>query len=487
LAASRQVTLPGGSERKGVFSWHHHSELPGVTGNKEMSQKSEIQAQITGIADEIEKIVGTDEEPNEVTEEQQQELNELNEQLDVLTTQLSELRAEEERANLRQVADDARKFATASERKTSPNKTGVRIGRIREAIEDDPQRGFKSFAHFATEVFDAGNTPRSNEKLMKVAAGTGMQQSITADGGVFVPPAFSRSIWDRVLVQSNSMLQYCDRIPVDMGVESVTVPAINETSRADGSRGGGIQGYWKSELTQLTSSKPTFREVKLTPQELYVFAYISDKLLRNAPGTASRVLEDQAASEISFKIGDAVVNGDGVGKPIGFVGHASTVSVAKETGQAAATVVRKNLTKMRNRMHPNWQGGAVWFVNPDVMVALEDMVIEVGTGGIPVYMPPGGLSESPYSMLYGKPVIPIEYCAALGTVGDIVYANLMAYATAIKGMVDSNYSMHLKFDFAQTAYRLIFEMDGQPWLNSAITAYKGSTTRSPIVTLATRS
>jgi hypothetical protein len=46
--------------------------------------------------------------------------------------------------------------------------------------------------------------------------------------------------------------------------------------------------------------------------------------------------------------------------------------------------------------------------------------------------------------------------------------------------------MHLKFDYAQSAFRMIFELDGQPFLNSVITPYKGSTTTSPIVTLATR-
>lgn len=447
-----------------------------------MSEISKIQEQIKDIVEEM-KLIDEMEEP---TEESDERYKVLSSEAAKLTEELNDLRAENEKQERKKEREELLQIATVSSRTTSPNSTGTRIGRMKLAIEDDPKRGFKSLAHFAQRVFDAGNTPRSDEMLMQVAAGTGLQQSITADGGVFVPPEFSRSIWDEVLTRSNSLLQYCRQIPIDMGVESVTIPAINETSRADGSRQGGIQGYWKSELTQMTSSKPAFREIKLTPQELYVFAFISDKLLRNAPGTASRVLEAGAADEIAFKIGDAIVNGDGAGKPLGFLGHAATVSVTKETGQAAATVVRKNLSKMRNRMHENFDAGAVWFCNKDVLVALEDLQLEVGTGGVPVFLPPGGLSASPYAMLYGRPIIPIEYCAALGTVGDIVYANLQAYAAAIKGMVDSNYSMHLKFDFAQTAYRLIFEMDGQPFLNSAITSYKGSTTRSPIVTLATR-
>lgn len=448
-----------------------------------MSDQVQIQERLKEIADEIEVLADLD----ELTEQQEEQYSALSHESEGLTKELAELRAESEREQRKAEAKEIRDFAKSSNRVTSANKTGTRIGRMRLAIEDDPQRGFKSLAHFAGRVQDAGQNPRGDEMLMQVAAGTGMQQSITTDGGVLVPPSYSKAIWDRVLQQSNSLLQFCDQIPIDPGVESVSVPAVNETSRADGSRMGGIQGYWKAELTQLTSSKPAFREVKLTPNELFVFAYISDRLLRNAPGTASRILEQGAASEIAFKIGDAIINGDGVGKPRGVVGDVATESVSKETGQAASTVVRKNVSKMYNRMHPNWKSGAVWFINPDVFPALEDINYEVGTGGLPGFRPAGGVADSPFATLYGKPIVEIEYCAALGTVGDIIFANFMAYAAAIKGLVDSNYSIHLKFDFAQTAYRVIFEMDGQPWLNSVITSFKGSTTRSPIVTLATRS
>lgn len=454
-----------------------------------MDEKVRIQERLKEIATEMASIIEQDDE--NITEEQEQANEEayskLEEEADLLTAEFDALQTQEEKEQRRQKAEDIRTFAKQSTRHTTPNKPGPRVGRMKVNIEDDPKRGFRNFAHFATRVFDAGNTPRADDMLMHVAAGTGMQQSISSDGGVLVPPAFSKEIWDRVMVKSNSMLSYCDVIPVDAGNESVTVPAKNETSRVDGSRQGGIQGYWKSELSQLTSSKMELREVKFTPHELYVFCFISDKLLRNAPQTASTMLEEGAADEIAFKIGDAICNGNGAGKPFGFLGHASTVSVANETGQAAATIVTENISKMLMRLHVNARQGAVWFVNPDTEAALRELKFEVGTGGVPVYLPPGGVSETPYSSLYGKPVIPIEYCATLGTVGDIALANLGWYGAAIKGMTDTAYSMHLKFDYAQTAYRVIFEIDGQPWLNSAITPFKGSTTTSPFVTLATRS
>lgn len=443
-----------------------------------MNRKQEINERLKELATALDEFALV-EEP---TEEQFANAELVEKEVDDLRAEKSSIEAAERKSLVREKAQGARDTAKASTRLTSPDS----IRNIRPAVADDPKKGFKSLAHFATRCMDSQANVRGDDMLMQVAAGTGMTQAVNADGGVLVPPAFSKAIWDEVLRQSNSLLSYCYQLPIDMGAESVTVPCIAESSRANGSRYGGIQGYWKDELTALTESKPTFRQVKLTPHELYVFAYISDKLLRHSPSTASAILERAAADEIAFKVGDAIVNGTGAGMPRGIVGHSATVDQAKETGQGAATVVLENLAKMRSRMHVNYRDGAVWFINPEVEVALNTLTFPVGTGGVPGYLPPGGLSATPYSTLYGQPVIPVEYCAALGTSGDIIYANLRGYAAAVRGMVDSQYSMHLKFDYAQTAFRMIFEMDGQPWLTTKITPFKGSATTSPIVTLATR-
>ncbi|TXH56414.1 MAG: phage major capsid protein [Desulfurellales bacterium] len=365
---------------------------------------------------------------------------------------------------------------------------GPTFTKQRECIQDDPKRGFQTFGHFALAVMDAGPNPATNRELVaRVAAGTGMSAGILNDGGVFVPPAFSTALWDQARMASDSMLGMTTQIPIDSGVESIEFPTINETSRADGSRWGGIQGRWKAELTEMSASQPKFSNVKLSPQELYVFAYISDKMLRRAPGAATAVLERAASDEIAFKVGAAIFEGDGNGKPLGFKSAPGTVSVAKETGQAASTVVLENINKMWSRCHAGWRNGAVWLINQDVEPALESLAATVGTGGVPVYLPAGGVADTPNARLKGRPVIVSEYCSTLGTVGDICLVNLNAYATAVRGTVDQQYSMHLKFDYAQTAFRIIFEVDGQPLLKSAITPFKGNNTLSPFVTLATRS
>jgi HK97 family phage major capsid protein len=98
-------------------------------------------------------------------------------------------------------------------------------------------------------------------------------------------------------------------------------------------------------------------------------------------------------------------------------------------------------------------------------------------------MPAGGASASPYSTLFGRPVIPIEQCATLGDKGDIILADMSQYAMIDKGGLAAAQSIHVKFLYDENVYRFIYRTDGQPMWNVALTPYKGSNSLSPFVTL----
>lgn len=365
-----------------------------------------------------------------------------------------------------------------------PERADVR--HVKDRVMDDPQRGFKSLGHFGQSVARA-MTPGAggpDEQMQIYAAATGMSQGVGSEGGFTVPPSFANSIWDRINSGVDNLLNRTDNYTVEG--ESLTFNANAETNRATGSRYGGVRGYWIAEADQITSSKPKFRQVKLEPQQLAVLVYSTEKLLRNSGVALEQYLTRAASEEINWLIGESIINGTGAGQPRGIVGHTSTVSVAKESGQAAATIVKKNIDKMWARLHPRARANSVWFINVDVEPALEDLSMDVGTGGVPVYLPPGGITDTPNARLKGRPVLPIEYCATLGTVGDIILADLSGYAVGLQGGLESAMSMHIRFEYAEMAFRWMFAIDGRPWLESALTPAKGSNTLSTFVTLATR-
>jgi HK97 family phage major capsid protein len=371
--------------------------------------------------------------------------------------------------------------------------TAIRVGSVRERFEDDPQCGFKTAGHWLQAVRTAEVSPTTlsvdeSQRLRFLAAAgsaAGMSQDVGSAGGFAAPAAFVNKVWNELSGAGDSLLGRTTRFPVEG--ESLTLPANAETSRATGSRYGGIQGYWISEAATITPSNPTLRQLKLEPCEVAALVPVSDKLLRNAPALEGYVTR-AAVEELNFLVDDAIVSGTGVGQPLGITGSAGRVTVGAGSGQAAATIIKKNIDKMYARCHARARLNAVWLINQDVENELANMTQDVGTGGSAVYLPVGGLSASPFATLKGLPVIPTEHNPTVGTEGDIILANLGYYIAGIGGGgVQSASSIHVYFTSAQTAFRFLIAVDGRPALQSPITPFNGTNTLSPFVTLATRS
>ena len=128
-------------------------------------------------------------------------------------------------------------------------------------------------------------------------------------------------------------------------------------------------------------------------------------------------------------------------------------------------------------------GNYVWLINQDIEPQLFTMGLAVGSGGIPVYMPAGGLSAAPLATLMGRPVIPCEHCATLGTTGDIIFTDLSRYLMIDKGGMQSASSIHVKFIYDETTFRFVLRCDGQPMDKTYITPFKGTNYQSAIITL----
>lgn len=354
---------------------------------------------------------------------------------------------------------------------------------------DRPEKApFATFGAFIQAVIQAC-TPGGAivPNLRPLAAPSGMSQGVPAEGGFLVAPQFSTIIWDRMNQMANNLLSLCDQYTVEG--ESLSFNANAEKSRVTGSRWGGIQGYWIAEADQITKSKPKFRQLKLEPQELAVLVYLTDKLMRNAPVALQQYVSRAAADEINFLVGDAIVEGDGAGKPLGLMNANAKIKITKETGQPAATIVQENITKMWKRLHPGARATAVWLHNVDIedqLDALSTVVKNVAqTENV------GGYANKVFDperrTMKGRPLVACEYCATLGTEGDLILVDLQSYAAAVRGGVESALSMHLRFDYMEQVLRFAFAADGQPWLADAITPLKGSSTLSTIVTVETRS
>ncbi len=349
--------------------------------------------------------------------------------------------------------------------------------------------GFATFGHFCQEIIKAGITKTPTHRLVNAysrfnAAATGMGVGVGADGGFMVPPEFSTKIFARLYAPDSIFAR--TEIYTIQG-NSIKFPRINETSRAAGSRAGGVRAYWSDEGESVTASKPGLGQLGLSLHKLMAFGRATQELLDDSPMAIDAFYTKHFGDEINFVVGDSLFNGTGAGMPLGAFNADCVVQVAKETGQSGSTVNATNVMKMWSRLYAGCRQNAVWFINQDVEPQLYSMQIGTGVANQVVYMPPGGLSQAPYATLMGRPVMPVEYCSTLGTVGDIALIDFSQWVSAVKaGGPTSAVSMHLYFATDENAFRTTYRLDSQPWWNSPLTPFKGSNTQSCAITLATR-
>jgi len=319
-------------------------------------------------------------------------------------------------------------------------------------------------------------------RLLPLAGPAGASEGVQADGGFLVYPEFSQQLIFRTY-QAGEVLKRVRRIPMSGPAGSLVIPAVNETSRANGQRWGGVQVFWANEADATTGSNPKFRRIEVKPEKLLAVFFATDELLSDAAALETYALM-AFQDEMTFVLEDNILNGGGAGTLLGILNGPAVVQVSKESGQSAGTVVAANVIKMRSRMWAPLRKNAVWFINQDVEPQLLQMFIPNTT--IPIYTPPGGLSGAPYATLFGNPVIPIEYSATVGTVGDIVYAAMEEYLVVEKGGVQMAQSIHVKFLTAEQAFRFEHRVGGQPLWNSTLTPKNGTNTLAPWVTLQAR-
>lgn len=352
----------------------------------------------------------------------------------------------------------------------------------RPAWEADKGKwGYASMGEYAQTVRNAcmkGGTV--DPRLIANAAPTTSSEGSGADGGFAVPPDFRSPILEKVQAEA-SLLARTDQLVSSSN--SISLP-IDETTPWQSS--GGIQAYWEGEAAQHTASKAALESRNIRLNKITAMVNVTEELLEDAPALGAYIRR-KAPMKIDFKVTDGIVNGTGVGMPLGLLKSPAKVTVAKESGQAAATLLFANITKMWSRMYGACRANAVWLMQQDIEPQLFGLQFP-GTGtAVPVYLPPGGLNSSPYGMLMGRPCITLESCQALGTEGDLILTDLSQYMTAMKiGGMRQDVSAHLYFDYDIMAFKFVLRVAGMPWWGAAITAKNGSNTRSCIVTLADR-
>lgn len=333
---------------------------------------------------------------------------------------------------------------------------------------------FKSRTDFFRSVWDKQTDPGLLAIRNSIAT--------TGDGGFLAPESmradYLTSALENAVVRSRATV-------IPMATGRVKIPVIDSTSNATTVHGG-IQVYNTAEEGTITDSQPKFGEIVLDAGKITAMVYVSREALQDSAISVAGLLDGLVPEAIAFKEDDDFLTGNGVGKALGVLNAANgaLVSVTKETGQVAATIVWENIVKMFARLLPGSYGRSVWLVSPDAIPQLFTMGLVVGTGGSGVWN--ADATAAPTMTLLGRPIIFTEKASTVGSKGDIALVDLSKYLIGDRQSLDVMASDHVAFATDKVAYRFIERVDGRPGILSAITPKNGGAALSPFVTLNAR-
>jgi HK97 family phage major capsid protein len=258
----------------------------------------------------------------------------------------------------------------------------------------------------------------------------------------------------------------------------MTFAELDNTDQSVAStRHGGIITFWGNEGAEKTKSKLKFKENNYRLHKLFALVPVTDELLEDTVALESRINSKAGAAMIDT-VNQAIIAGNGVGKPQGIIGSTRTVispTDANRTDVAPITVA--GLTGMFDRL----LGGInpSWLINQELRSAISRLKI----GDIPV-MSGGNLQGVPFNFILGMPVTWTDICKKPSITGDIILSNFAGYEAITKGGVQSAVSIHLYFDQDITAFRFVFRIDGKPAIGQPTKPLNGDNDLSDFVTLA---
>ncbi|MFO7556767.1 MAG: phage major capsid protein [Desulfobacterales bacterium] len=282
-----------------------------------------------------------------------------------------------------------------------------------------------------------------------------MVEGVPSSGGFSVPEPLAAKWLDDSL--PNEIVR--PRATVwPMTSASRKVPGWDGADQSAGKYFGGFEMEFLAEEGEGSKQTGKLRLIELNAKKGAIFCDCSSELIEDGLGF-ERQLELAIKKSLSLGMDYYLLNGVGGASPLGVVNSPGVVTVAKEVGQQADTLMFENISKMYARMYPGGRSKAIYIANETCLPPLmTGMTVSVGTGGSFVNI----FSENNGNFtLLGRPLILTPNLPVLGDAGDIIFVDLSQYAIGIRREIRLEKSNIPGWIADLFSYRVLVRFDGQ--------------------------
>ena len=319
-------------------------------------------------------------------------------------------------------------------------------------------------------------------RFVEYAGKAALGEASGVTGGYTVPPEFYQQL---MTIMAEETFIRPRAFVVPMAGATLQIPYLDvSTVQAAGVSPffGGVQMYWTAEAQTRTETEPQFKQLELKAWELSGYSVSSNVLLQDSVIGLEKFLMTLFAKSLAWFEEYAFLQGNGAGKPQGMLTAAASVSVTRQTG---GLVQFADVAGMWAKLLPISWNKAVWTCSPSVvpqLIQLKDgtgraIFLQIGSDT------KGAITSGPNWSLLGRPIYPTEKVPALGTKGDLMLLDPSFYVLGDRMQIEIAASEHVNFLKNQMTWRVVERVDGQPWLEKAVTLQDATTTVSPFVIL----
>lgn len=321
----------------------------------------------------------------------------------------------------------------------------------------------------------------SNRKLHSVEKA--LAEGTDSSGGFLLADEFRAELLQLSL--ERSIIRPNGAMTIPMSSDKLSFPRVDDSTHASSVFGGWI-AYWSSEAATIQHSQPKIGQATLSVNDLTGYTQASNNLLADSAISLEPFLRRGIAESVAWFEDLAFIRGTGSGQPLGILNAGALVSV---TRQNTSRVFAFDIYNMYSRMLPGSHDRAIWILNPGVLPDILGLVAEnaapAATAGTPLFT--RNIVDPVAKTILGRPYFISEKMSALGDAGDIGFFDLAYYLIGDRQPLTIDVSEHVAFLQNSTAWRFVERADGQPWLSTYMTPYKGTNYLSPFVALAATS
>jgi HK97 family phage major capsid protein len=315
-----------------------------------------------------------------------------------------------------------------------------------------------------------------------------------ASGGFLIRPEWADRVWDKAR-EYKGPLSRC--ILARTNTKEFFLPGFFETSRADGSRYGGVWAQWRGagtaeveDLLGRIGSQASMDLVNFQMRRLMIYTAPVSRNLVADTALFEPMMDTCVYNELRYQVEGALLTGSGQAGPQGVVNAPATITIPKDSGQIAGTITTTNIDNCWKSLYGPCRRNACWYANNDVTAALDEVA---SAGGWPqnVYLPQG-VGGNEFPLIKGRPLVAAEQLPGLGTPGDLVLCDFSQYmfcyhvtrenpsgfdvTVGLPGdAVEATASEHVLFDTDSIAFKWKLRADGRLLWPKPITTINGLT------------